>query len=579
VQIACPNCATTYVLDERLLPPSGAPVQCTRCAHVFSAKPAKSAPQGNQTQIFGVNGPGEAPLAKPPRSATQVFGVVAPTKPVAAPAPPPSGAAGMRGTQVFGAIPRMPEGASPNSTQRFGELLDGKTQPHTVPPLATAPVSRGTQVFGQVLPPVAQLLSSARRADPSVPVPIPDVTPVPPPPASGNGSATMRGTQIFGGPVVSHASKVTPVAAEQADPNALLTPAAGVPAAFDPYSDDAPVDDDGTESTDPSAANRDTLPRAPVELPAELPSAARAPEVDPAAELRASLTRRNRTVVAALAVLVVGAGGYLGARQWLARHPKIPIEANLALGHGGALMNKDDASSLRDAAALFKQLCQSYPAFAEARADLLIADVLQLDDAQMEVTRISGRSNELNAQIEQLKNKRSTSDWENRVNAMREELVGLSRTVEPLNERMKVLTSEVNGAVQRLRIPGEEPSRDEERALSRANAIYLGVTGRAEVQQAADRYRELGGMDGWDRIAMAEYAANAHVPDAVRSAAVRGVAELRTREPTVIRSYVLEARLALVERRKDAAVSALDAALALNPSHELARTLLSEAQH
>jgi predicted Zn finger-like uncharacterized protein len=37
VLIRCEKCATLYELDDNMLPPGGAPVQCSRCQHVFTA--------------------------------------------------------------------------------------------------------------------------------------------------------------------------------------------------------------------------------------------------------------------------------------------------------------------------------------------------------------------------------------------------------------------------------------------------------------------------------------------------------------------------------------------------------------
>jgi predicted Zn finger-like uncharacterized protein len=41
VIIRCEKCSTVYELDDRLIPSSGAPVQCSRCEHVFRAFPEK----------------------------------------------------------------------------------------------------------------------------------------------------------------------------------------------------------------------------------------------------------------------------------------------------------------------------------------------------------------------------------------------------------------------------------------------------------------------------------------------------------------------------------------------------------
>ncbi len=88
MQIACEKCATQYVLDENVIPPGGAPVQCTRCGHVFVATPEPK----RTTQIFGSTRP--AGEGAPQRSGTQVFGVA---KPASDGAPEPS-----RTTQIFG---------------------------------------------------------------------------------------------------------------------------------------------------------------------------------------------------------------------------------------------------------------------------------------------------------------------------------------------------------------------------------------------------------------------------------------------------------------------------------------------
>ena len=42
--IRCEKCSTLYELDESLLPPQGAPVQCSKCQFVFKAYPVAQAP-------------------------------------------------------------------------------------------------------------------------------------------------------------------------------------------------------------------------------------------------------------------------------------------------------------------------------------------------------------------------------------------------------------------------------------------------------------------------------------------------------------------------------------------------------
>jgi predicted Zn finger-like uncharacterized protein len=44
VLIRCEKCSTLYELDDKLLPPQGAPVQCSKCQFVFKAYPAPPQP-------------------------------------------------------------------------------------------------------------------------------------------------------------------------------------------------------------------------------------------------------------------------------------------------------------------------------------------------------------------------------------------------------------------------------------------------------------------------------------------------------------------------------------------------------
>lgn len=74
MQVRCERCSAVYELDERALPPAGAPVQCTRCQHVFQAFPPQ-APGRTLPMFPAVQGgaPAEpaAPAGAPPPAGTQ----------------------------------------------------------------------------------------------------------------------------------------------------------------------------------------------------------------------------------------------------------------------------------------------------------------------------------------------------------------------------------------------------------------------------------------------------------------------------------------------------------------------------
>jgi len=87
VRIQCERCSTTYELDDSRLPPSGAPVRCTRCQHVFRAFPEGASDKTWLGQPPAV--PPADPAAESPRSApAPSVRPPAAATPSASPAPP-----------------------------------------------------------------------------------------------------------------------------------------------------------------------------------------------------------------------------------------------------------------------------------------------------------------------------------------------------------------------------------------------------------------------------------------------------------------------------------------------------------
>ncbi len=171
MQIACPQCATRYELDERLLPPTGAPVQCTRCSHVFTAVPpvedegtaSAKKPAGGVTEgtlVYGTR-PAITPAQGIPTS-TQVYGRAAKSE----------------GTQLFGTEPvsaperpdlRMTQPFDPRSTQVFGTATAQERPPDP----------RSTLVFGHV-PRQAPEAPDLRATDPEASARVEDASAVAP---------------------------------------------------------------------------------------------------------------------------------------------------------------------------------------------------------------------------------------------------------------------------------------------------------------------------------------------------------------------------------------------------------------
>jgi predicted Zn finger-like uncharacterized protein len=107
VLIRCEKCSTVYELEDRLIPPGGAPVQCSRCDHVFRAMPGgphvvahpdpepepSPAPEQVPDEPAGEAGPPDEARAEPVVVAEieQAFSDPPPTPPrvVPGPATPP----------------------------------------------------------------------------------------------------------------------------------------------------------------------------------------------------------------------------------------------------------------------------------------------------------------------------------------------------------------------------------------------------------------------------------------------------------------------------------------------------------
>lgn len=209
MQIACERCATVYVLDDKLIPPNGAPVQCTRCGLVFTAKPPAGAPAAP---------PAPKPTAPPasaqafaPRAGTQIFG----SAPASA-APAPAGQPSAHSTQMFGAVPApsapAPARAASFPTQTFGSpALHGSPAPQPEPnrsahstqlfgaPAAAPASSSATLAFGAL---AASAAAAPPAAAPSQPVHATQmfgaVAPAAPSTAQAGSSPSVRSTQVFG---------------------------------------------------------------------------------------------------------------------------------------------------------------------------------------------------------------------------------------------------------------------------------------------------------------------------------------------------------------------------------------------
>jgi lipopolysaccharide biosynthesis regulator YciM len=222
-------------------------------------------------------------------------------------------------------------------------------------------------------------------------------------------------------------------------------------------------------------------------------------------------------------------------------------------------------------------MTSTYPEYIPAQADLVVALALQLDDERIQSRRLSAEADDINRRIARLNEDKSPSDWQNRVNAMQARLAEIAATTTPMMERVGLIDGHLNERFTTLQSLQPSGAADQ-LAVARAQAIYSGVKGSDQAIVLAERYKNLGGTDGWGAIALAELALNSRVsPEAMVSAHAE-MDELSTKDSTFLRSYVLSARLSLAQKHQDSAIQGLEAVLALNPAHEVARQLLETAR-
>ena len=545
----------------------GAPVQCTRCGLVFTAqRPAEAqASQGqgptSGTLPFGSKARTAGPIRtenygkNPPAAgqSTQVFGA-GPAAP-AAPAPPGAGRTQVFGsgtaeparTQVFGGV-AAPRPASqpppPARTQAFGGPAGGLPGPGAGEP----PSPARTQVFGGGHP------------SPGTPARAPASSPPPAgrtqvfggaPPGPGAANPSMR-TAIFGG------------AAGESPPELDLPPAAA----------DAPPGLRG--GSRPSTLE---LPGSdPEPLPVPGMGAVRAIRPDPADRVLAQqLQRRNRRALwAVFLLLILAAAGWAGW-TWYGGRSTLPAAARADRDAAFAMLRRDDPQSRAAAQKTLDALVARYPQWVGARATQALAQTLELDDQRALLKRGLNDAEQLKTQIARLEAERGTSDWKSQADAARVKLEQLRKQTDPLVDAVNALEAKLNGTRDALnRLP--PGNADDELARVRADAVFAGVAGRGDRAIAdAERYRQAGGRDGWGEIAYAEYALSAHgAPPESMEQAVKQMNELISHDSTFLRPYVLAGRLLLGLRQKEAALSKLDAAVALNPRHVLAQTLVDQ---
>ncbi|MDQ3265701.1 MAG: zinc-ribbon domain-containing protein [Myxococcota bacterium] len=681
MQIACEKCSTTYSLDEKLLPPGGAPVQCTRCGHVFIAlSAADERRERSGTQIFGVKAPaglpddvededeersgntqifGRVPPPPPaaPRPTTQMFGAVgAPATPPAPPeqrsstqmfgavkapaAVPPAQPEQRSSTQMFGAVgapaapPAQPEQRS--STQMFGAVA-APTQPRSptamfgaVQPGGSSPSLPKITFGGEAV--VAHPPPETTQGDAPAAFPLSDPRDIDPAMAS---TQQMKASELAKAMAAYRSAEVTRLPAGGAIPPGAeplelqtraprsgmtaelqlggqhlpprpgmtaelqlggqhlpprpgmtaelqlggqhLPPPPGMTAELQMGGQHLPPRPGMTAELhlDAPRARPSSPGYARVELPPEAPELEQfeSPEEGSAAARKSSLP----LFLGVLGLLAVAGVGYLLLAN---RAPSVPPAAAAAREAAVVLLRRDDPASRRRSIEELQRVLAQHPTYLEAQADLVSALAIQLDDTRAQQERALGEVRVLEKEIERLTNAQSPSDWQNRVYVLSDEVAKLRTEGPQLQESVNGYDRRLRQEYERLEVAVAARKKLDPSAISihqRAQGLYGSVMPSEETLTALQTYEATGSTEGWGKVALAQFVLNSRSSTDVVNRGRNAIEELVEADSSFIRPYVLAARIAIRQERYEAAVTMLEAAVALNPEHQAAQDLLEWA--
>ncbi|WP_255525185.1 hypothetical protein [Corallococcus soli] len=314
-----------------------------------------------------------------------------------------------------------------------------------------------------------------------------------------------------------------------------------------------------------------------VELPPELLGASRS---DPMVTEYGPGEGSSSTLVRALLVLVVLAGlglaGYLAYPAFRDRHSAMPAAAVEEKERAVALLRRDDAASREQAIQSLESLVQTHPKYAEVQAELAVALTLQLADLNAEFDRLRRQSDRLKKQLDEITAARTPADWVNRANALRAQMEALAREQEPLRGDINARRERLDARMGSVRTAPEVEPAATVAARLKAQALYAAVTGAPDALALAQRLRQAEPSPAWSLLAHAEFALSSGSPSVTVRSVSQELEALRSQDRTLMRAYVLGARLALRLEDTETARTLLDEAVAFNGKHELARRMLAQ---
>ncbi|MFN0062676.1 MAG: hypothetical protein ACKVPX_09180 [Myxococcaceae bacterium] len=290
------------------------------------------------------------------------------------------------------------------------------------------------------------------------------------------------------------------------------------------------------------------------------------------AVVRTAQRHRRGRLLATLAALGLLAMGGLAVRRWVRTPTPMDAEAGAARDAVAHLLRRDDELSRAKALSELGRWVTSRPDDASFRADLLLALALELDDRQVRLRHLKEMAARLKRELADLESRKDT-DWAAQAALRRQELEQLHVRGAPQSDEAARIESNAASHFRALAERGEEA--DVGLDVLRALAVYQGVKGAEQALVLAERYRAQGGKDGWDAVALAEYALNATVSPETRDEALTRLGQLRDGDRGFLRAYALAARLSTAMGDPETTASELEALTAMNPAHRIGQDLLA----
>jgi predicted Zn finger-like uncharacterized protein len=520
VQITCDKCQTSYLVEDKLIPPSGVPVQCTKCGNVFTAFPQQAARAPSKTvMMFSTDTPAaEATRGAPAQTAAPSAAPSPRSVSGPAVAPPASIPAGERPTW-----PKVPAPvAAPSPRVSKTDL--------PVPAAATPSVDEASPFD---FPPAPQPTAQRRPINPpqegaAVAAPRPSESGAHPAPATG-------GMDPVPPP---HAGRVTQMFFNQG----------------------AELDQRHQSAAGQAPAETQRRPGQTMMFMQ-------------AADFEQKLMRKSRApMVLALVALGVLILALAGVFLWSELMGPAGSDRQAVRDHARAveLLRRDDPQSLQAAEKLLSEVLARKPVYIDAEGDSGLVLNFLAQQKRLQVERLQASIDALNRQVGGLTQR----------NEPRDAALAAQKKVwteyEPLARDEKAMEQQALALINKA---GKEDARNA--AVIRARAF---IAADQDNPDGVTRYqkaylKEIGkSKDGWSELMLAELATAGKPSEEKRAEGKKHAAEALAIDPGLVRARYLVARLDAEAKDEAALKDSVAALTAANPQHTEGAGLLAALQ-